>query len=80
MQLNPYASTSNAYSAFLPRFIPQNGHRQYIHFIQDDGGCRSAVGMLQNGPNPLWLHNNCYDHGTTVHEIIHALGKQPGGI
>ena len=63
----------------LFRFIPYDGHQQYINFVQDSGYCRSPMGMLHKGQN-LWLNDRCYDHGTIVHELIHALGKQLGTI
>ena len=59
------------------RFIPYDGHQQYIHFVQDDGGCRSKIGM-QSKPQNIWLQDRCVNHGTIIHEIMHALGKQLG--
>ena len=59
---------------FSFRFIPRDGHQQYIHFVQDDGWCRSPMGMWPKGQK-LWLNDRCYFHGRVVHEIIHALGK-----
>ncbi len=58
----------------LSRFIPYDGHQQYIYFLQDDDWCSSYLGMLPNGQG-LWLNESCYDHGTVVHELLHALGN-----
>ena len=65
------------YILFSLRFIPRDGHQQYINFVQDGGWCRSPMGMWPKGQN-LWLNDRCYFHGRVVHEIIHALGKQLG--
>lgn len=57
------------------RFVPYAGERNYIRITSGDTGCWSSVGM-QGGEQDVNLQTpGCMTQvGTTIHELMHALG------
>jgi len=57
------------------RFTPkQKMDRNYISFYKGDG-CNAPVGM-HPGRNRISLGKGCWDRGTILHEIGHAIGME----
>lgn len=55
------------------RFVRRSNQRDYLH-IQSLGGCYSYVGRRGNAQTLSLSRQGCVYHGTTQHELLHALG------
>ena len=58
------------------KFVPYDSqiHTDFITVGQYETGCFSKVGRSGNGIQTINLHSTCISKGTTMHEILHALG------
>ncbi|XP_045061094.1 high choriolytic enzyme 2-like [Coregonus clupeaformis] len=54
-------------------FVKRTNHRDYLH-IQSQNGCWSYVGRSGNAQVVSLSRSGCVYHGTTQHELLHALG------
>ena len=48
--------------------------RSYVNYQSRGYGCYSYLGKLPFQQQPLNLGRECLDHGTIIHETMHALG------
>ncbi|OQV19678.1 putative High choriolytic enzyme 1 [Hypsibius exemplaris] len=56
------------------RFRPRTDETDYIEYVSDHEGCNALVGR-QGGRQEVNLEvPECVEHGTIVHETLHALG------
>jgi len=54
------------------KFVPRTNQRNYIEFFHG-GGCYSYIGV-RGGRQQVSLAYGCLNHGTVVHEMMHAIG------
>ncbi len=57
------------------RFVPRDAsrHRDYVAIMPTGDGCYSHLGR-KGGRQELSLDTSCLNHGTIIHELMHAIG------
>lgn len=55
-------------------FIPRTHEEDYIKIVDNEDGCFSALGNINDGPQILSLGPGCRTKGIVIHELMHAIG------